>query len=101
MFARFFLIFAFIFSALWADFKLNLSANVSALKLSNDELFIGLDNGELYKYNLKSTLDFLKAKQNINPKTLLATTPKISNFFETNINAKIYGIDEYNGLWLY
>lgn len=98
MFARFFLIFAFIFSTLWADFKLNLSANVSALKLSNDELFLGLDNGELYKYNLKSTLDFLRAKQNINPKTLLATTPKISNFFETNINAKIYDIDEYNGL---
>lgn len=90
---RLFCIFLLITSAL-GDFRLNFNANVSALKLSNNGLFVGLDNGDLYKYELNA----LKLNKDKASKILLATTPKISNFFNSNVNAKIYSLDEYNGI---
>lgn len=91
---RLFCVFLLIISALYGDFRLNFNANVSALKLSNNGLFVGLDNGKLYKYELNA----LKSKKDGASKILLATTPKISNFFNNNLNAKIYSLDEYNGI---
>lgn len=65
--------------------NLVLDSNVVALKLYEDELFIGLDNGTLQKYDMKD--------RNL---TTILTLPKISNYFDENIPSKIYDISKFD-----
>ncbi|MBR2149094.1 MAG: hypothetical protein IJ965_06690, partial [Campylobacter sp.] len=51
---RFFVVLFMAITFLWADFELNLPANAVSVKLDKDDLLIGLDNGELYNYSIKT-----------------------------------------------
>ncbi|MFW5624892.1 MAG: hypothetical protein ACOCMW_03740 [Campylobacter hyointestinalis] len=51
---KFFVVLFSFFMVLFADSKLDLDANVVGVKLDQNTLFIGLDSGELYNYDLKN-----------------------------------------------
>lgn len=80
---RFFVVLFMAITFLWADFELNLPANAVSVKLDNDSLLIGLDNGELYNYSMKS--------KELNK---MIDLPKFSNYFDNNIAPKIFSIDK-------
>ncbi|TXE83520.1 WD40 repeat domain-containing protein [Campylobacter peloridis] len=67
-------------------YELILDSNLNALKLVGNDLIVGLDNGEIYKYSIKE-----KKMQKI---TQLA---KIKNFYEENLSPRIYSIDYFDG----
>lgn len=83
MFVRFCAVFCAVFSLIWADFSYEMPVNITAVKVVNDKILVGLDNGELVAYK----------DGNI---STLATLPKISNHFNKNINSRIYQIDYLN-----
>lgn len=80
---RFFVVLFMAITFLWADFELNLPANAVSVKLDKDDLLIGLDNGELYNYSIKT--------QELNK---MIDLPKFSNYFDNNIAPKIFSIDK-------
>lgn len=80
---RFFVVLFMAITFLWADFELNLPANAVSIKLDKDDLLIGLDNGELYNYSIKT--------QELNK---MIDLPKFSNYFDNNIAPKIFSIDK-------
>lgn len=80
---RFFVVLFMAITFLWADFELNLPANAVSVKLDKDNLLIGLDNGELYNYSIKT--------QELNK---MIDLPKFSNYFDNNIAPKIFSIDK-------
>ncbi len=82
---RFFVVLFMAITFLWADFELNLPANAVSVKLDNDSLLIGLDNGELYNYSMKS--------KELNK---MIDLPKFSNYFDNNIAPKIFSIDKFD-----
>ncbi len=82
---RFFVVLFMAITFLWADFELNLPANTVSVKLDNDSLLIGLDNGELYNYSMKS--------KELNK---MIDLPKFSNYFDNNIAPKIFSIDKFD-----
>ncbi|EAH8299187.1 hypothetical protein ACLH6Q_000835 [Campylobacter fetus] len=81
---KFFVVLFSFFVVLFADSKLDLDANVVGLKLDQNRLFIGLDSGELYDYNLedKSLVKLLEL-------------PKISTTTQENIGSRISSIDNF------
>ncbi|QMS59329.1 hypothetical protein GZ989_003465 [Campylobacter fetus] len=81
---KFFVVLFSFFVVLFADSKLDLDANVVGLKLDQNRLFIGLDSGELYDYNLedKSLVKLLEL-------------PKISTITQENIGSRISSIDNF------
>lgn len=81
MFVRCCTLICALFSFILADFTM--PANITALKVRDNSVLVGLDNGELVEYK----------DNNI---TTLATLPKISNHFNKNINSRIYQIDFLN-----
>ncbi|EAJ6645758.1 WD40 repeat domain-containing protein [Campylobacter coli] len=64
-------------------YELKLNSNITALKLDQQELYIGTDKGEIYEYNLKDK----SLKE-------LLSLPKIKNYYEGDF-ARIYNIDVY------
>lgn len=80
---RFFVVLFMAITFLWGDFELKLPANSVSIKLDRDDLLIGLDNGELYNYDIKS--------QELNK---MIDLPKISNYFDNDIAPKIFSIDK-------
>ena len=80
---RFFVVLFMAITFLWADFELNLPANAVSVKLDKNDLLIGLDNGELYNYSIKT--------QELNK---MIDLPKFSNYFDNNIAPKIFSIDK-------
>ncbi|HEC1787874.1 TPA: WD40 repeat domain-containing protein [Campylobacter lari] len=70
-------------------YELKLNSNLNTLKFSNERLLIGLDNGEIIDFSIKN-------KQI----KLLTKLAKIKNFYEENVNARIYSIDCLNDLVL-
>ena len=80
---RFFVVLFMAITFLWADFELNLPANAVSVKLDKNDLLIGLDNGELYNYSMKS--------KELNK---MIDLPKFSNYFDNNIAPKIFSIDK-------
>ncbi|VUA74791.1 Periplasmic nitrate reductase component NapL [Campylobacter coli] len=64
-------------------YELKLNSNITALKLNQQELYIGTDKGEIYEYNLKDK----SLKE-------LLSLPKIKNYYEGDF-ARIYNIDVY------
>lgn len=80
---RFFVVLFMAITFLWADFELNLPANAVSVKFDKDDLLIGLDNGELYNYSIKT--------QELNK---MIDLPKFSNYFDNNIAPKIFSIDK-------
>lgn len=84
---KFFLCFCLLCSMVFGDYILKLPANATSLKLSQNTIFIGMDNSTIYKYDLLS--------RDLN---LLLRLPTISNYYENNLNAKVFSIDEFNGI---
>lgn len=78
---KFFFILSF-FCSLCFAFKIN--SNVTALKLDNENLYIGTDGGEILLYHIKDK----SLKE-------LVSLPKINNYY-ANTPAKIYHIDSLN-----
>ncbi|MCV3386921.1 WD40 repeat domain-containing protein [Campylobacter sp. IFREMER_LSEM_CL2256] len=68
------------------SYELKLDSNLNALKLADNSLLIGLDNGEIKQYFLKD-----KKMQKI------TQLDKIKNFYEENLSPRIYSIDYLNG----
>ncbi|EGK7485295.1 WD40 repeat domain-containing protein [Campylobacter lari] len=68
------------------SYELKLDSNLNALKLVDNSLLIGLDNGEIKQYFLKD-----KKMQKI------IRLDKIKNFYEENLSPRIYSIDYLNG----
>ncbi|EAH6868197.1 WD40 repeat domain-containing protein [Campylobacter lari] len=68
------------------SYELKLDSNLNALKLADNSLLIGLDNGEIKQYFLKD-----KKMQKI------IQLDKIKNFYEENLSPRIYSIDYLNG----
>ncbi|MCV3469776.1 WD40 repeat domain-containing protein [Campylobacter sp. CNRCH_2015_0814] len=68
------------------SYELKLDSNLNALKLVDNSLLIGLDNGEIKQYFLKD-----KKMQKI------TQLDKIKNFYEENLSSRIYSIDYLNG----
>ncbi|AJD06519.1 nitrate reductase accessory protein [Campylobacter lari] len=68
------------------SYELKLDSNLNALKLTDNSLLIGLDNGEINQYFIKD-----KKMQKI------TQLDKIKNFYEENLSPKIYSIDYLNG----
>lgn len=68
------------------SYELKLDSNLNALKLVDNSLLIGLDNGEIKQYFLKD-----KKMQKI------IQLDKIKNFYEENLSPRIYSIDYLNG----
>lgn len=64
------------------SYELKLNSNLNAIKLVDEKLLIGLDNGEILSFSIKD--------KKIHTITQLA---KIKNFYEENANARIYSID--------
>ena len=83
MFVRFCALFCALFSFILADFTM--PANITALKVRDNSVLVGLDNGELVEYKDESI-------------TTLAILPKISNHFNKDINSRIYQIDFLNDM---
>ena len=78
--SKFVLIFSF-FCVFSFGYELKLSSNVTALKLLEQDLYIGTDRGEILKYNIKDKS--LKK---------LLSLPSIKNYHENSF-ASIYSID--------
>ncbi|PPB69613.1 WD40 repeat domain-containing protein [Campylobacter hyointestinalis] len=81
---KFFVVLFSFFMVLFADSKLDLDANVVGVKLDQNTLFIGLDSGELYDYDLKNK-----------SLTKILELPKISTTTQENIGSRISGIDVF------
>lgn len=64
------------------SYELKLNSNLNTIKLVDEKLLIGLDNGEILSFSIKD--------KKIHTITQLA---KIKNFYEENANARIYSID--------
>ncbi|TDJ81343.1 WD40 repeat domain-containing protein [Campylobacter volucris] len=64
------------------SYELKLNSNLNTIKLVDEKLLIGLDNGEILSFSIKD--------KKIHTITQLA---KIKNFYEENTNARIYSID--------
>ncbi|MBF7045106.1 WD40 repeat domain-containing protein [Campylobacter volucris] len=64
------------------SYELKLNSNLNVIKLVDEKLLIGLDNGEILSFSIKD--------KKIHTITQLA---KIKNFYEENANARIYSID--------
>ncbi|WP_291949430.1 WD40 repeat domain-containing protein [Campylobacter sp.] len=69
--------------------ELKLKSNLNAVKLIDERLLLGLDNGEILSV-------LIKTKQ----KELIAKLDKIKNFYEVNAEPRIYSIDYLNGMIL-
>lgn len=80
---RFFVVLFMAITFLWGSFELKLPANAVSVKLDKDDLLIGLDNGELYNYSIKT--------QELNK---MIDLPKFSNYFDNDIAPKIFSIDK-------
>ncbi|EOI2270679.1 WD40 repeat domain-containing protein, partial [Campylobacter jejuni] len=70
-----------LFCVLSYAYELKLNANITALKLDKQNLYIGTDKGEILQYNIKDK----SLKE-------LLSLPKIKNYYGDNF-AKIYNID--------
>lgn len=68
------------------SYELKIDSNLNALKIVDDSLFMGLDNGEINQYFIKD-----KKMQKI------TQLDKIKNFYEANFSPRIYSIDYLNG----
>lgn len=84
---KFIVVFLTFYLISFADYTLDLASNVMSLKLDKNNLIIGLDNGELYKYSIENK----ELKKMIE-------LPKISNYFQKDISPKIFSIDSYDGM---
>ncbi|MCR6577992.1 WD40 repeat domain-containing protein [Campylobacter insulaenigrae] len=69
--------------------ELKLKSNLNAIKLIDEKLLIGLDNGEILSV-------LVKDKQ----EKLIAKLAKIKNFYEDNVDPRIYSIDYFDGMVL-
>ncbi|TXE89365.1 WD40 repeat domain-containing protein [Campylobacter volucris] len=67
------------------SYELKLNSNLNALKLIDGKLLIGLDNGEILNFSIKD--------KKIHT---IAQLAKIKNFYEENVDARIYSIDFLN-----
>lgn len=72
-----------LFCVLSYAYELKLNANITALKLDKQNLYIGTDKGEILQYNIKDK----SLKE-------LLSLPKIKNYYEGDF-ARIYNIDVY------
>ncbi|AJC87941.1 nitrate reductase accessory protein [Campylobacter insulaenigrae] len=69
--------------------ELKLKSNLNAIKLIDEKLLIGLDNGEILSV-------LVKDKQ----EKLITKLAKIKNFYEDNVDPRIYSIDYFDGMVL-
>ncbi|EFR7818122.1 WD40 repeat domain-containing protein, partial [Campylobacter jejuni] len=72
-----------LFCVLSYAYELKLNANITALKLDKQNLYIGTDKGEILQYNIKDK----SLKE-------LLSLPKIKNYYGDDF-AKIYNIDVF------
>ncbi|EAJ8753540.1 WD40 repeat domain-containing protein, partial [Campylobacter jejuni] len=72
-----------LFCVLSYAYELKLNANITALKLDKQNLYIGTDKGEILQYNIKDK----SLKE-------LLSLPKIKNYYGYDF-AKIYNIDVF------
>lgn len=69
----------------FGDYSFEMPANITALKVADNKVLVGMDNGELVSYK-------------DNELTTIAKLPRISNNFDKDINSRIYQIDVFNGM---
>lgn len=82
MFVKKFLAASILAAVCLGDMSFKMPANITALKASNDGVFVGLDDGRLGVFENEQF-------------NALTTLPKISNHFGKDQNSKIYQIDYY------
>lgn len=84
MFVKKFLAVSILAAVCLGDMSFKMPANITALKASNNGIFVGLDDGQLGVFNKGQF-------------SALITLPKISNHFGKDQNSRIYQISELNG----
>lgn len=72
-------------SIVFADFSVNLGANVLIAKVIQNELYFGLDDGRLLK--LKSANDAVNSEQ-------ILVLPKSQSYFDGEVNSKVVDVDK-------
>ena len=82
MFVKKFLAASILAAVCLGDMSFKMPANITALKASNNGIFVGLDDGQLGVFNKGQF-------------SALITLPKISNHFGKNQSSKIYQISVY------
>ncbi|MCW1360337.1 WD40 repeat domain-containing protein [Campylobacter sp. US33a] len=77
------LLFILIFLCVYGfSYELKIKSNITALKVSEELLYIGTDRGEILRYNIKSKI-----------LDEILTLADIQNYYEKNIKPSIYSID--------
>ena len=83
--------FAVLLIAAFAYADISLNANITALKLDKNSLFIGTDAGEVLWYDL--------AQKKLNEHFFIKL-PSVQNYYEKDISARIHSLDEYGNSFL-
>lgn len=81
---KFFVIFAFLFSIVFGDQRIEVVGNIAVLKHIDDAIYAGTDAGKLFKFDRKN-----------NQIELIFTLPQIKSYIDGQVDSKVIDMDKF------